>query len=724
MSSTRVGLGGTLSTIFWLSVLGLYVELLLIRWIGTEVRIFAYLQNTVLVVCFLGLGAGLFSSRREVNRTRMLAALAGLALALSIPVVRDAIGQISVTLSLVADVNIWYGASEIGNKAVIPFLVASALVATLLLLIALIEIFVPLGRWLGRRMDEAEAPLVAYSVNVAGSLAGTLLFVAVSTASQPPWAWFLLLAAMMLPLARSARPVDLALLAVIAVGPLVGAQFDSGRETLWSPYQKLVLSEAPEKLRGSQPWEVRVNNVGYQGMYNLAPDYVAAHPEWYPPEQAGLSQYDVPLLLHPSPKRVLVVGAGSGNDVAGALRGGAERVVAVEIDPAILDFGKRFHPEKPYDDPRVVPVVDDARAYFATTEERFDLVLFGLLDSHTTTSMTNARLDHYVYTQESIDRVKALLAPGGIVVLSFGFPKPFLWDRIANTLAATFGHAPLAFQIPYGPYGWGGILFVAGNPEAVSAQLAAQPRLAAAVEGWQRDMPLGLTGTYAPATDDWPYIYLPSPTIPPLYLLLAILAVLLVFYLRRAFDLRDELDPRKWSATEAHFAAMGAAFLLLEVQNISKASVVLGNTWDVNAVIISAVLSMVLLANALSPALVRVPTAVLYSLLLGTIGALWFVDLAAFAFLPYATKALLVGALTTLPMLFSGLVFARSFRSTARKDTALGANLLGALGGALLQTASFLVGLKGLLVLVGLFYAVSWRFFPRGSEGDAARAGQ
>lgn len=138
MNSPRVGLGGTLSTIFWLSVLGLYVELLLIRWIGTEVRIFAYLQNTVLVVCFLGLGAGLFSSRREVNRTRMLAALAGLALALSIPVVRDAIGQISVTLSLVADVNIWYGASEIGNKAVIPLLVAAALVATLLLLIALI----------------------------------------------------------------------------------------------------------------------------------------------------------------------------------------------------------------------------------------------------------------------------------------------------------------------------------------------------------------------------------------------------------------------------------------------------------------------------------------------------------------------------------------------------------------------------------------------------------
>ena len=53
--------------IFWISVLSLFLELLLIRWIGTEVRIFAYLQNTVLVVCFLGLGIGCFTSRGPIH---------------------------------------------------------------------------------------------------------------------------------------------------------------------------------------------------------------------------------------------------------------------------------------------------------------------------------------------------------------------------------------------------------------------------------------------------------------------------------------------------------------------------------------------------------------------------------------------------------------------------------------------------------------------------------
>ena len=53
--------------LFVVSVLGLFLELMLIRWISTEIRIFAYLQNTVLVVCFLGLGMGCWTCRQPVS---------------------------------------------------------------------------------------------------------------------------------------------------------------------------------------------------------------------------------------------------------------------------------------------------------------------------------------------------------------------------------------------------------------------------------------------------------------------------------------------------------------------------------------------------------------------------------------------------------------------------------------------------------------------------------
>ncbi len=57
-------------TIFLVSVLGLFLEMLLIRWIGTEIRIFAYLQNTILIVCFLGLGLGCSDLAQVGRRNR------------------------------------------------------------------------------------------------------------------------------------------------------------------------------------------------------------------------------------------------------------------------------------------------------------------------------------------------------------------------------------------------------------------------------------------------------------------------------------------------------------------------------------------------------------------------------------------------------------------------------------------------------------------------------
>jgi predicted membrane-bound spermidine synthase len=69
---------------------------------------------------------------------------------------------------------------------------------------------------------------------------------------------------------------------------------------------------------------------------------------------------------------------------------------------------------------------DDARSFFSRTHEKYDVISFGLRDSHTTTALTNARLDHYVYTKESVARAKQLLADGGVMVLSFEATRPFI----------------------------------------------------------------------------------------------------------------------------------------------------------------------------------------------------------------------------------------------------------------------------------------------------------
>lgn len=248
-------------------------------------------------------------------------------------------------------------------------------------------------------------------------------------------------------------------------------------------------------------------------------------------------------------------------------------------------------------------------------------------------------------------------------------------------------------------------MFVTGDLGNIQKQLEANSRLAAYIKHQQETYPLQLTHNTKIIVDDWPYLYLESPRIPLLYYLL--IGLMIIIFVR---------SYRKWQASHSislsnrtfwHFFFLGSAFLLLEVQNISKASVVLGNTWQVNAVIISSILGVALLANWIAYKFPNLPIPSVYVLLIGTSVGLYFVDLATFAFLPYFLKAAIVGLLTSLPMLFSGIIFVRSFAIAADKSNALGANLIGALVGALLQSITFVTGIKALLLVVAGFYLLS-----------------
>jgi Ca2+/Na+ antiporter len=110
-----------------------------------------------------------------------------------------------------------------------------------------------------------------------------------------------------------------------------------------------------------------------------------------------------------------------------------------------------------------------------------------------------------------------------------------------------------------------------------------------------------------------------------------------------------------------------------------------------------------------------------YGLLIGSCIGLYFLDLSTFAFLPYTTKAIVVGLLTSMPMLFSGVVFIRSFSVANRKDAALGANLIGAIAGGLLQTVTFVTGIKALLLIVAVLYlaAIMTARKPNASQARA-----
>lgn len=259
-------------------------------------------------------------------------------------------------------------------------------------------------------------------------------------------------------------------------------------------------------------------------------------------------------------------------------------------------------------------------------------------------------------------------------------------------------------------------MFVAGDQDTVQQQIARNSQLASLIDNWQQKFPLGLTHTTPVATDDWPYIYLRTKSIPILYYLLAGVMMLLLIRSIRQWNATGLFA--RWRSSHWHFFFLGAAFMLLEVQSISKASVALGNTWLVNAVIVSGVLVMILLANLIAARFHGISLIPVYVCLFGICLGLYFVDIARFAFLPYGSKAAIVGSLTTLPMIFSGIVFIRSFANVSRKDEALGANLIGALVGALLQSISFVTGIRALLLIVLGLYFLAMLTKPRIPEGS------
>jgi hypothetical protein len=99
----------------------------------------------------------------------------------------------------------------------------------------------------------------------------------------------------------------------------------------------------------------------------------------------------------------------------------------------------------------------------------------------------------------------------------------------------------------------------------------------------------------AVATDQWPFLYLASRTIPNSILWPLLIFLVAAFYLLQ----RTVTLPRLASRESMHLFLLGAGFLLLETRGVTELSLLFGSTWIVNAVVIAAFLGMALLANIL-----------------------------------------------------------------------------------------------------------------------------
>ncbi len=151
----------------------------------------------------------------------------------------------------------------------------------------------------------------------------------------------------------------------------------------------------------------------------------------------------VPLLAHPNPKRVLIIGGGDGGTLREVLRHPeVARAVLVDIDGEVIRVARQYFPQcaVALDDPRAEVIVGDGLAYVevaAAQGEHFDVIL---VDS---TDPVDAAVE--LFTETFYRHCAKLLGDHGILVPQSDSPTFYL-SRVTDVyrkLSGIFRHTSL-----------------------------------------------------------------------------------------------------------------------------------------------------------------------------------------------------------------------------------------------------------------------------------------
>lgn len=657
--------------------LTLFLELALIRYLPGSIWNLGYFPNLVLIAVFIGMGLGfMFHHLIEARRSLVL-------LHASLWILLGLFLFIEAFHPTVPGFNEWEGdlggdlyftstSSTALGQGIAPFVVC---------LLGVAAVFTCLSQYTAKLFRRFR-PLSAYTLDIAGSCVGILSFMLMSWVHAPAWVWFSI-AVVGLALAAAGRwhwrwlPLIPGAIIVTLVlhqdTVLLGKESYKGPlESYWSPYQR-IQHMVPRKA-------LYVNGIAHQGMVPPAKIRGGVYQKLYDARRAaGEAPY----------RNVLILGAGSGNDVSAALMNGVEHVDAVEIDPVIADIGKRHHPAQPYADSRVNLVIDDGRAFMSRTPHRYDLIIFALTDSLVkVSSMSQLRLENYLFTVESVKRAHGLLNPGGDIVFYNYYRQPWLRTKITEMIEEATGIEPQSI------HEWYDFAVL----QAKSSQAQSEPGTFRA----SVDLP----------RDDWPFLYLLERGIPAVYqwsmLAMAAFAGLLVGILHFATRRLERFGKPGMLATKVAFVFMGMAFTLLETKSVIQFSLLFGTTWLNSSLVFLAALVLVLVANWTALLVKRQRTmpfiyaALILSCLVTYVyplGNLLGVESTALRFL-------LASAMTFAPLFFANLVFSVSFRDLDVPEHVFGWNLIGATVGGVVEYSSMYFGYSFLAVVVAVLYAI------------------
>jgi spermidine synthase len=641
------------------SFLLLFVELVILRWAGANLYYLFAFSNIILIASFLGIGIGFL--RAGKNRFYLSPLLLVLVVFLCYHFSVDH----AIRVNPVTD-NIDYTSSYFHENLYPVWITLPIIFCIVVALMMTLTDGV-------KNVFKLFPPLQAYRLETLGSLSGLIVFSLLSWFQAAPFVWGIVIILCYINLAAYEKKFILTLQII----SLIFMTFILVKESntinhYWSAYYKIVL-----KPFSDNRYAVDVNGL-VQQIIESADQRKRVKPFYMVPYQ-----YQTSAALN----NVLVIGAGTGGDVAIALSLGAKHVDAVEIDPMLYHLGKKFNPDHPYNDPRVTVYINDGRAFLQQHQNHYDMIIYALTDSlMLIMGQSSLRLENFLYTREGMESVAKHLTPQGIFTIYNYIQPEWLVNRLAATMQTVFHHAPCIKTYSSRDY-HATVLAVSLASSSLNCPLHWQENKAASI---------------SPVTDNYPFLYLQNNQIPLLYLVS--LSCLLIFSL---LMIKFSGCSYRGILNYPDLFLMGTAFLLLETKNVIHFALLFGTTWFVNALVFIGIIFTVYLAIEFARLIKQLNQGLLYCLLLLSLLLAYFIPDTLLLNLPLFPRFICATALAFSPIFIANLIFADRFRYTRESTAAFGANLIGAVLGGILEYISLVIGYHYLFIVIAVIYTAA-----------------
>ena len=288
------------------TMLSLLLELVMIRWLASVFPVYSFYKNFTMLACFLGLGAGYAVAEKQPC-----------APALVLPMLALFVG---VIMLLRYDTGATYLIFSIGWLSTFDMPVYFLLGASFIICAC---ICYPVGQLCGKLLHSSNS-LNAYSLNLGGSILGVIALFVMSLYWTPPVIWFAVTGGMLLLFVLSRDEfLTIGIASFCVLMAILAWPVQPETQRIYSPYQLL---ERTAKADGLM--QILSGGSYYQKVYNFADNKRGVEDD---ADRFVRAYYEFPYNFKKAPERVAIVGAGSGNDVATALRMDASKPVMGEI---------------------------------------------------------------------------------------------------------------------------------------------------------------------------------------------------------------------------------------------------------------------------------------------------------------------------------------------------------------------------------------------------------